>query len=49
MNLGQYIVKALLEHDIDEVNHQTTDDVFTALVAKEGSEIERTADRKSVV
>ena len=48
MNLGQYIAKALLEHDIDEVNHQTTDDVFTALVAKEGSEIERTAQEFNI-
>ena len=48
MNLGQYIAKALLEHDVDEVNHQTTDDVFTALVAKEGSEIERTAEEFNI-
>jgi len=48
MNLGQYIAKALLEHDVDEVNHQTTDDVFTALVAKEGSEIERTAQEFNI-
>jgi hypothetical protein len=43
-NLGQDIAKALLEHDIDEINHQTQDDTFTALVAREESEIERTAD-----
>ena len=48
MNLGQYIAKTLLEHDVDEVNHQTTDDVFTALVAKEGSEIERTAQEFNI-
>ena len=48
MNLGQYIAKALLEHDVDEVNHQTTDDVFTALVAKEESEIERTAQEFNI-
>jgi hypothetical protein len=48
MNLGQYIAKALLEHDVDEVNHQTTDDAFTALVAKEGSEIERTAQEFNI-
>ena len=48
MNLGQYIAKALLEHNVDEVNHQTTDDVFTALVAKEGSEIERTAQEFNI-
>ena len=48
MNLGQYIAKALLEHDVDEVNHQTTDDVFTALIAKEESEIERTAQEFNI-
>ena len=48
MNLGQYIAKALLEHDVDEVNHQTTDDVFTALVAKEENEIERTAQEFNI-
>ena len=48
MNLGQYIAKTLLEHDVDEVNHQTTDDVFTALVAKEESEIERTAQEFNI-
>ena len=34
----------LLEKPLDEINHQTTDDTFTALVAREESEIERTAD-----
>jgi cytidyltransferase-like protein len=34
----------LLEKPIQEINHQTTDDTFTALVAREESEIERTAD-----
>jgi hypothetical protein len=48
MNLGQYIAKTLLEHDVDEVNHQTTDDVFTALVAKEENEIERTAQEFNI-
>ena len=48
MNLGQYIAKTLLEHDLNEFEHQTTDDVFTALVAKEGSEIERTAQEFNI-
>jgi hypothetical protein len=48
MNLGQYIAKALLEHDLNEFEHQTTDDAFTALVAKEGSEIERTAQEFNI-
>ena len=34
----------LLEKPIQEINHQTTDDTFTALVAREEDEIERTAD-----
>ena len=48
MNLGQYIAKTLLEHDLNEFEHQTTDDAFTALVAKEGSEIERTAQEFNI-
>jgi len=44
MNLGQYIAKALLEYDsMDEINHQVQSDIFVDLVAREGSEIERTA------
>ena len=43
MNLGQYIAKILLEYD-----SQTQDDVFTALVAKEESEIERTAQEFNI-
>ncbi len=34
----------VLEKPLAEINHQTTDDTFTALVAREESEIERTAD-----
>jgi cytidyltransferase-like protein len=34
----------VIEKTLDEINHQTTDDTFTALVAREESEIERTAD-----
>lgn len=34
----------VLEKPLNEINHQTTDDTFTALVAREESEIERTAD-----
>jgi len=44
MNLGQYIAKALLEYDsMDEINHQVQSDIFVDLVAREESEIERTA------
>ena len=35
---------SVLEKPLNEINHQTTDDTFTALVAREESEIERTAD-----
>ena len=35
---------SVLEKSLNEINHQTTDDTFTALVAREESEIERTAD-----
>lgn len=38
----------LLEKPLNEINHQTTDDQFTALVAKEGSEIERTAQEFNI-
>jgi cytidyltransferase-like protein len=34
----------VLEKPLAEINHQTTDDTFTALVAREESEIERTAE-----
>jgi cytidyltransferase-like protein len=34
----------VLEKPLNEINHQTTDDTFTALVAREEDEIERTAD-----
>jgi len=34
----------VIEKPLDEINHQTTDDTFTALVAREEDEIERTAD-----
>ena len=34
----------VLEKPLAEINHQTTEDTFTALVAREESEIERTAD-----
>lgn len=44
MNLGQYIAKALLEYDsMDEINHQVQSDIFVDLVAREESEVERTA------
>jgi len=48
MNLGQYIAKALLEHDINEFEHQTTNDEFVALVAKEEVEVERTAQEFNI-
>jgi len=48
MNLGQYIAKVLLEHNLNEFEHQTTDDVFTALVAKEEVEVERTAQEFNI-
>jgi len=34
----------ILEKPLNEINHQTTDDTFTALVAREEDEIERTAE-----
>ena len=34
----------VVEKTLDEINHQTTDDTFTALVAREEDEIERAAD-----
>jgi cytidyltransferase-like protein len=34
----------LLEKPLNEINHQTTDDTFTALVAREEDKVERTAD-----
>jgi hypothetical protein len=44
MNLGQYIAKTLLEYDsMDEINHQVQSDIFVDLVAREESEVERTA------
>ena len=36
------------EKQLDEINHQTTDDTFTAYVAKEASEIERTAEEFNI-
>jgi cytidyltransferase-like protein len=38
----------VLEKPLAEINHQTTDDTFTALVAKEASEIERTAEEFNI-
>jgi cytidyltransferase-like protein len=38
----------VLEKPLAEINHQTTDDTFTALVTKEESEIERTAQEFNI-
>ena len=38
----------VLEKPLIEINHQTTDDAFTALVAKEASNIERTAEEFNI-
>jgi cytidyltransferase-like protein len=38
----------VIEKPLAEINHQTTDDTFTALVAKEASEIERTAEEFNI-
>jgi cytidyltransferase-like protein len=42
INVQDFI--GVLEKPLNEINHQTTDDTFTALVAREEDEIERTAD-----
>ena len=39
---------SVLEKPLAEVNHQTTDDTFTALVAREEDEIERTAQEFNI-
>jgi cytidyltransferase-like protein len=38
----------VIEKPLAEINHQTTDDTFTALVAKEASSIERTAEKFNI-
>jgi cytidyltransferase-like protein len=42
INVQDFLI--VLEKPLAEINHQTTDDTFTALVAREESEIERTAE-----
>jgi len=48
INTDDFINILEIQSPIQEINHQTTDDVFTALVAKEGSEIERTAQEFNI-
>lgn len=38
----------VIEKPLNEINHQTTDDTFTAYVAKEASNIERTAEEFNI-
>ena len=38
----------VIEKPLDEINHQTTDDTLTDLVAREESEIERTAEQFNI-
>ena len=48
INVIDFISILKVQPPIQEINHQTPDDAFTALVAKEGSEIERTAQEFNI-